>query len=322
QDGPDLLRLAADRRRHLRFEAAVAGGIPVVGALRDGLAGDRVERIAAILNGTCNFILTSMERAGASFGDALARAQELGYAEADPTDDIEGYDARAKLAILCAVGLKRQVRPDDIACRPVTVVDAVDFAYADQLQCTIRQISQAAIDAADASRVVASVRPSLVPRSSPLARVEGSQNLILAHGHYGGDTAYSGAGAGGGPTAVAVVSDLMAIALLEPERPVAPPPQRADRVDPEFVTAHYLRFVVRDRPGILAALAQCLASHAINIDAVLQQPAPSKDALPFVVTVEPCLPATLASALNEIARLDFHVQPPVDLPVIGNGGAA
>ena len=169
-EGRDLLRLASDRRRHLRFEATVAGGIPVIGALRDGIAGDRIERIAGILNGTCNYILTSMESAGATFAEALATAQALGYAETDPTDDVEGYDARAKLAILCAVGLRVQVAPADIACRPITVVDAVDFQYADQLQCTIRQISQAELDPADPTRVIASVRPSLVPRRSMLAR--------------------------------------------------------------------------------------------------------------------------------------------------------
>jgi homoserine dehydrogenase len=320
-EGRELLKLASDVRRHLRFEAAVAGGIPVIGALRDGIAGDRIQRIAGILNGTCNYILTSMESEGATFADALARAQELGFAEADPTDDVEGYDARAKLAILCAVGLRVPVTPADIACRPITVVDAVDFQYADQLHCTIRQISQAELDPVDPTRVVASVRPSLVPRSSMLARAEGSRNLILARGEYGGDTIYSGSGAGGGPTSVAVVSDLAAIAALEPERPVAPPPQPASRVDPEFLSAHYLRFVVKDRPGVLASLASILASHDINIDAVLQQKVHSKDANPFVVTIEPCAPATLATALDEIARLDFHVAPTVDLPILADGSA-
>ncbi len=318
-DGPELLTLAATARRHLRFEAAVAGGIPIIGALRDGIAGDRIERIAGVLNGTCNYILTSMESAGAAFADALRTAQELGYAEADPTDDVEGYDARAKLSILCAVGLRIQLAPDLIECRPVTVVDAVDFEYASSIGCTIRQISQAQIDLDTPGRVVASVRPSLVPQASMLAHAEGSKNLIVARGHYGGDTVYSGAGAGGGPTAVAVVSDLAAIATLEPGRLGCPPPAPASRVDPEFVTPHYLRFVVRDRPGIIAALANIMAAHEINIDAVLQRPAPNKEALPFVVTVEPCTPATLGRAMREIGALDFHVQPPVDLPILANG---
>jgi len=182
-EGHELLSLAASVRRHLRFEAAVAGGIPIIGALRDGIAGDRIERIAGVLNGTCNYILTSMESAGATFADALRKAQELGYAEADPTDDVEGYDARAKLSILCSVGLRVQVAPDRIECRPITVVDAVDFQYARSIGCTIRQISQAQIDPSNPGRVVASVRPSLVPQSSMLAHAEGSTNLIGARGH-------------------------------------------------------------------------------------------------------------------------------------------
>ena len=320
-DGPALRRLAAERRRHLRFEAAVAGGIPVIGALRDGIGGDQLVSVTGILNGTCNFILTSMAE-GASFASALKRAQELGFAEADPTDDIEGYDARAKLAILCAVGLRVQVAPTDIACRPVTLVDAVDFRYAGALACTIRQISHAALDPSRPGHVSASVRPSLVLKTSPLARADGSQNVIVARGHYGGDTVYAGAGAGGGPTSVAVVSDLAAIAAFEPERHAASTISEATCVDSEFVTAHYLRFIVKDRPGILASIAHALAEHDINIDAVLQLPADGKDALPFVVTAEPCAPATLARAMAAISAMDFHVTPPVDLPVLSWGGAA
>ena len=320
-DGPALRRLAAERRRHLRFEAAVAGGIPVIGALRDGIGGDQLVSVTGILNGTCNFILTSMS-SGASFADALKRAQELGFAEADPTDDVEGFDARAKLAILCAVGLRVQVAPTDIATRSVTLVDGVDFRYAGALDCTIRQISHAALDPANPRHVSASVRPSLVLRSSPLARADGSQNVIVARGHYGGDTIYAGAGAGGGPTSVAVVSDIAAIAAFEPERQSVSPIEEATAVDSEFVTAHYLRFIVRDRPGILASIAHALAEHDINIDAVVQLPFEGKDAMPFVVTAEPCAPATLARAMAAIGAMDFHVTPPVDLPVLSWGGGA
>jgi homoserine dehydrogenase len=320
-EGAALLGLAADRRQHLRFEGAVAGGIPVIGALRSGISGDRIVSITGILNGTCNFILTRMAEQGATFASSLARAQELGYAEADPAEDVEGYDAQAKLAILCAVGLLVRVAPSDIACRPVTQVDAVDFRYAGALDCTIRQISRAQLDPSTPGHVIAAVGPSLVRKTSPLARAEGSQNVIVARGQYGGDTIYAGAGAGGGPTAVAVVSDLAAIAALEPERPVSGRIERASSVDSEFVTAHYLRFVVRDRPGILAAIAEALAGHGINIDAVLQLPADSKDHLPFVVTAEPCAPATLRAAMAAIDAMDFHVERPVDLPVLAEVAA-
>jgi homoserine dehydrogenase len=338
--GAELLALAEEHAVDLRFEASVAGGIPIVSALRDGLTGDRISRVAGILNGTCNFILTSMEEHGAAFDEALHQAQRLGYAESDPTDDVEGYDARAKLAILCGAALRADVHPTAIAVRPVTMVDAVDFAHARRLGCTIRQVSQAEWDSEHADVLHAAVRPSLVPRDSPLAQVTGSQNIVVLHGRYGGETVFSGSGAGGGPTSVAVVSDVAAIARRGARVPTAvsvgapeadehartAPGTEAGlhkpgRISGEFVTPHYLRFIVCDRPGIIAAIAGAMEHHAINIDAVLQLPAPSKDALPFVVTVEACPPAVLAAAMAEIVRLDFHVKPPVDLPMLGGGAA-
>jgi homoserine dehydrogenase len=318
QRGAELIALARRRRCHLRFEASVAGGIPIICSLRDGLAGDHISRISGILNGTCNFILTSMENAGASFEDALRQAQELGYAEADPTDDVEGYDARAKLAILCAVALQAEVQPQDIQTKPITLVGAVDFAHARRLGCTIRQISQAQWDREGGFLRVA-VRPALVPMDSALARVTGSQNIIVLRGCYGGETVFSGHGAGGGPTSVAVVSDLAAVARQNPERDLLTTTVRPPDVSGEFITPHYLRFVVRDRPGIIASIAGAMDRYGINIDAVLQLPAPSKTALPFVVTVEACAPTTLARAMYDIGRLDFHVESPIDLPILDGG---
>lgn len=334
--GAELQALARANGVELRFEGSVAGGIPILSALRDGLTGDSISRVAGILNGTCNYILTSMEDRGVGFAEALAQAQALGYAEADPTDDVQGYDARAKLAILCGTALRARVEPAQIATRPVTLVDAVDFAHARQLGCVIRQVSQAewATDADACLR--AAVRPALVPRDSALARVAGSQNIVVLRGHYGGETVFSGSGAGGGPTSVAVVSDVAAIARNASLRAAAAAAgvgaaagqgepalgdatiRTPDAVTSEFVTPHYLRFIVRDRPGIIAAIAGAMARHDINIDAVLQLPAPSKNALPFVVTVESCPPATLNGAMTEIAGFDFHVQPPVDLPILGS----
>jgi homoserine dehydrogenase len=319
QRGPELIALARRQRCHLRFEASVAGGIPIICSLRDGLAGDHISRISGILNGTCNFILTSMEGDGAAFEDALRQAQERGYAEADPTDDVEGYDARAKLAILCAVALQADVQPRDIATKPITLVDAVDFAHARRLGCTIRQISEAQWDRDGGGCLRVAVRPALVPLDSALARVMGSQNIIVLRGCYGGETVLSGHGAGGGPTSVAVVSDLTAVARQNPERDLLSATVRPADVSGEFVTPHYLRFVVRDRPGIIAAIAGAMDRYGINIDAVLQLPAPSKSALPFVVTVEACAPAVLAGAMGDIGRLDFHVESPIDLPILHGG---
>jgi homoserine dehydrogenase len=316
--GSELLALAAACERHLGFEASVAGGIPVLRAVREGLAGDRLLRISGILNGTCNYILTRMESAGLAFDAALVEAQRLGFAEADPTDDLDGYDARAKLCILARVGLRLGLAPSQVACRSIRPVGDVDFAYARRLGCTIRQVSR--VHAPDAAgTVVAWVQPALVRHTLSLARVLANENLVVVSGEAGGETGYSGFGAGGGPTAVAVMSDLIAIAerghVAHPERltDVTSPGEVTDR----FAAPYYLRFVVRDRPGIIAAIALALARHDINIDSVLQEPSITKTALPFVVTLEESDPVSLSAALEAIEALDFHVEPPLAMPILG-----
>jgi homoserine dehydrogenase len=316
--GPELLELAGKMGRRFEFGASVAGGIPAILGIQEGLAGDRLYKIAAILNGTCNYILTKMEANGTSFPAALKEAQELGYAEADPRDDVEGFDARAKLVILTQVGLRMHVRTEQIPCRPISSIDAVDFVYARELNCTIRQISLAQKDTSSGVRLFAAVQPALIPLTSLMAHVQGSQNLVAATGEFAGLMVFSGYGAGGDPTAVAVVSDLHSIARSAGAPPVclAPTAEVPNAVSGEFTVPHYVRFVVADRPGIIAALASVLSRHAIGIDAVLQKPGYPHSSLPFVMTLEPCNSAVLDRALEEIARLDFHVQPPLCLPVL------
>ena len=315
--GPELQKLAREKGVRLEFGASVAGGIPAIIAIEQGLAGDKLYKIAGILNGTCNYILTQMEATGATFESALKEAQRLGFAEADPKDDVEGYDARAKLVVLAQVGLRLRVRPEQIPCRPVYSVGAVDFSYARELNCTIRQISLAVREPGEGVRLSASVQPALVPLSSLVAHVQGSKNLVVATGLFAGQIVLSGFGAGGDPTAVAVVSDLHSIAraggaaLVAPERPVQVP----DSVSGEFTVPHYLRLVVRDRPGIVAEVATVLSRHGIGIDALLQKPGYPHTALPFIITLESCSSAVLQRALEEITRLDFHVEPPLCLPI-------
>ncbi len=315
-DGDALLAAAAAADRCLAFEAAVAGGIPVIRAISDGLAADRLTRVTGILNGTCNFILTSMAGAGLPFGDALRQAQEQGFAEADPTDDLDGYDARAKLCVLARVALRRALRPDTITCRSIRPITDVDFVYASRLGCTIRQVSRAEF-AAHGDEVVAWVQPALVRRESALAGVVRNQNMVITTGAAGGDVAFSGFGAGGFPTAVAVVSDVLAIARSRQGLATAAAPVTSAPVTDRFPSPYYVRFVVDDRPGIVAALASEFAAAQINIDALLQEPSRDKSALPFVVTLEECDPAALARALDRIAAFDFHRQPPLAMPVIG-----
>jgi homoserine dehydrogenase len=315
--GPRLMTQAGRQGRHLLFEAAVAGGIPVIRALRDGVSGDRLYRIQGILNGTCNYILTRMEREQVSFAAGLAEAQRLGYAEADPTADVDGLDAQAKLAILIGVGLGRAVRVEDIPTRSISPIAAVDFLYANRLGYAIRQVARAEL-IPETGGVRAAVSPALVPETSALGRVGGSQNIVVVNGEYGGETAFSGYGAGGEPTAVAVVSDLLEIARGTPVT-VDASLQTTGEPQPvthEFKAPHYVRFMVADRPGIIAALADVFSRHGVNLDAVLQESGWSKAGLPFVMTLEECSSGAVRAALADIDGFDFHVRPPFWLPVL------
>ena len=318
RQGADLLQVAADRRRHLLFEAAVAGGIPIIRAVREGLAGDRLQRVLGVLNGTCNYMLTRMEAGQVSFDEALREAQHLGYAEADPTADVDGGDAQAKLAILSAVGLGRRVDAEAIPLRSIRPVEPVDFTYARRLGCTIRQVSRVEALGGDGG-VTASVQPMLVPLTSPLARAEGSQNVVVVDGAHGGETAFRGFGAGGDPTAVAIVSDLEAIARAGVTAPRSWRPAAEARIEADFEAPQYLRFVIVDQPGIIASLAGVFLRHGLNIDSVLQEPDWPKSALPFVVTLEPCSSGAVQAALAEIEAFDFHARPPVWMPILPRG---
>lgn len=314
QHGPQLSAIARKHGGRISFGASVAGGVPVIDALQEGLAGDQLHKVCGILNGTCNYILTKVEREEISFAAALTQAQGAGFAEADPTDDVDGYDARSKLVILTRIGLKAIVQPEQIPCTSIRSLGAVDFTYSHELGCTIRQISRA--ERRD-GHIYASVQPALVPIDSPMAHITGSLNLVLSTGKYGGQTAFSGHGAGGHSTAVAVVSDLLDIARGRAgDNPRAQVAADVLPVSGNFASAYYLRFTVRDRPGIVAAIANTLAAHGINIDALLQKPGFDKDALPFVVTLEQCPAEQLEAAMRDIGKLDFHVLAPVTMPIL------
>src|SRR5437762_630140 len=296
------------------------GGIAVGGALKEGMAGDGLVEVRGILNGTCASILSRMQSAELPFAEALAEAQAAGFAEADPTEDVDGADAAAKLAIIAAVGLRRPVRVGDIKKQSIRPIEIVDFQYAREIGCTIRQIARAAVQ--DDGRVFAVVSPALVPLNSSFGRIDGSQNVVTVRGVYGGETSFSGSGAGGSPTAVAVVSDLLSIrrqttsgaavdsAVIES---AAVP---VHEVSNDFVAPHYVRFTVADRPGILADIFAVFARHDINVEAVVQLPRYRKDRLPFVATLEACSSSVLDQALTDIGKLDFHVEPPLALPIL------
>jgi homoserine dehydrogenase len=318
--GADYWDTAIQNGVNIAMEASVAGGIPIHTILREGIAGDRVVDLYGILNGTCNYILTEIEKSNASFDSVLAEAQQLGYAEADPSADVDGLDARSKLALLAALAYGERLTPADIHTEGIRRVMPVDFEYAHQLKHTIRLICTARQTAEGLSL---SVRPTLVPQSAILAQVQGAYNAIWVRGKYGEDTFYYGRGAGPKPTGVAVVSDLMRVAREirygSPERvsPFAherlgaykPLPLGTQRLQ------YFIRFRVEDKAGIIATLAAILAKHKIGIDAVLQLPREDWRNLPFVITTEPANEQALRDALLEIRDVDFLVEPPFAMPM-------
>jgi homoserine dehydrogenase len=277
--------------------------------VREGLAGDSLTGVAGILNGTCNYILSRMSATGEAMDIVLADAQRLGYAEADPTADVDGFDAAAKLVVLAGIAFHRHLGMPEVPTRSIRPLASADFRYAARLGCTIRQVSS--VQATDGG-FYGSVGPALVPQGSSFGRNEGANNVVTIYGKYGGESSFSGAGAGGPATAVAVVSDLLALTQggrqneaeeWSPASFVAPPP-----------LPYYLRFIVKDRPGILAAISTAMAKYDVNLDAVLQEPGYPKDRLPFVITVEPCEEAALLEALGELSDADWHAEPPLALP--------
>jgi len=307
--GSDLFALAASKGVQLLYGAAVAGGVPVIPGMSQGLSGDRITRISGIVNGTCNFILSSMET-GADYGEVLKKAQAAGYAEANPSADVDGFDARAKLCVLSRIALRAEINPDDVPAQTISHVSAIDFAYAKELGCTVRQVSRAQLDG---DKVSARVGPMLVPTTSPIAWSHGTQNMVVTSGKFGGDVVFSGHGAGGHPTAVAVTSDVLAIA--EGSAGVRLPATKV-AVSGDITAPHYLRFIVKDSPGIVAAIAGALAKVGINIDSILQHRGHTGDRLPFVVTTEPCLSSTLEKAVADMTKMEFMVEPPQVMQIL------
>ena len=307
--GSTLAKLAEVHNVHLVHGAAVAGGVPVIPGVLQGLGGDQVTRLSGIVNGTCNYILSRME-AGADYATVLADAQQLGYAESDPSADVDGFDARAKLCILSRIAMHAELDPDAVATQTISTIESIDFSYAKELNCTIRQVSRAELNG---RTVHARVAPMLVPLASPMAWSHGTQNMVVVSGKFGGDVVFSGHGAGGEPTAVAVVSDLLAVA--QGCKTVDLPVRRRE-VTGDFMAPHYLRFVVDDKPGIVFAISGALSKVGANIDSLLQRRGYPKHRLPFVVTTEPCLTSTIERALASVARMDCMLERPLCLQML------
>jgi homoserine dehydrogenase len=318
--GPEIWDRAIKAGINLAMEASVCGGIPIHAVLREGISGDNVMALYGILNGTCNYILTEMEKRSAPLSAILAEAQMLGYAEADPSADVDGFDARSKLVLLAALAFGEKITPSDIFMEGIRRITPLDFQYAQQLKHTIRLICGAR---KTPEGLILFVRPALIPTSTILAGVQGAYNAVWVKGKYGEDTFYYGWGAGPLPTGVAVVSDLMRVAREirsgSPERVSPFAHERLGENKPVEITlqkrAYYIRFRVEDRPGIIARLAGILASKNISLEAVLQEPCDRKEDLPFVITVEQTSEQSIREAVEEMSQLDFMREAPLALPM-------
>ncbi len=309
--GVELARAAEQGGVALSYEAAVAGGIPIIKTLREGLAGNRIRRVAGILNGTCNYILTSMRERGADFADVLAEAQKLGYAEADPSFDIDGVDAAHKLAILAALAFGRAVRFEDVHVEGIRHVTALDIAFARELGYRIKLLG---IARRTEVGIDCRVHPCLVPDHSPLARVDGVYNAVVAEGDFVGRVMLEGRGAGAGPTASAVVADLIDIA-----RGRGAPVWGADTAHlsaapsvpmSAYVGAYFLRLMVLDRPGVIADVAGALRDSGVSLESMLQHGRAPGEAVPIVLVTHDTREAQLRAAVETIERLDHVLERP------------
>jgi homoserine dehydrogenase len=318
--GEQLFALAQQKNLPIGIEASVAGGVPVIRAISEALAADTIQAIYGIVNGTCNYILTQMEQHGIEFAQALRQAQKAGYAEADPSLDLDGLDARDKIAILARIAFGHSINPAEIPVTGIRNITATDFHYAHRLNSTIRLVASAE---RTSSGIHMSVQPWLEPRDSMLAKVDGANNAIFIAGERVGTQMLYGRGAGGGATGTAVLSDVLQIARQIARGHTASTrlagfhnPQRLPYSTRPQPLSWFLRLTVKDRPGILARTAEAIAHEGINIDSVIQEPHMPKDGLSFVITLEPIVEAVAERAVKAINKFDFLKGPVLLLPMI------
>ncbi len=323
EHGTEIFAQAHRHGRAVAFEASVGGGIPIVQALRVGLAANQIQALSAIVNGTCNFILTAMSLEGRPYAAALAQAQELGYAEPDPALDVNGTDTAHKLAILAQLAFGVNVRLDQIPRQGIDQLQVADVRYAGELGYAVKLLAQARLGPGGLELRVA---PRLVRKGTPLAEVRGPYNAVRVVGDAVGDTLFYGRGAGAMPTASAVVGDLIDVIVgraactdhvLELWSADAP---AIDLAAPDQVRSrYYLRFLIADRPGVLATIAQILGNHGISIASVIQHEATESvtapEAVSLVIMTHQAVEAYLTEALQEIDRLEIVAPPSVCLGV-------
>lgn len=305
QDGAALHAVAEQHGKDLYYEAAVAGAIPLIRPVRESLAGDKINRVMGIVNGTTNFILDAMDSTGAGYQEALDEATALGYAEADPTADVEGFDAAAKAAILAGIAFHTRVRLDDVYREGMTEVTAADFASAKEMGCTIKLLAICE-RAADGASVTARVHPAMIPLSHPLASVRGAYNAVFVESDAAGQLMFYGPGAGGSPTASAVLGDLVAVCRNRLSGATGPGESAyaALPVSPmgDVVTRYHISLDVADKPGVLAQVATVFAEHGVSIDTVRQSGKDGEASL--VVVTHRASDAALTGTVEALRKLD------------------
>ncbi len=296
----------------LAFEAAVAGGIPIVKAMREGLAANQISRVYGILNGTCNYILSEMRETGRDFGDVLAEAQALGYAEADPAFDIDGVDAAHKLALLTALAFGCEVSFDDVHVEGIRAISPLDIHFAEELGYRIKLLGLAS---RTERGIEQRVHPSMVPMGAPIAHVEDVFNAVVADGDFVGTTLYQGPGAGAGPTASAVVADLTDIARGNKSATFAVPAAALTPLKAAPMAGHvgcyYVRLMVVDKPGVFAEIAGALHDHQVSMESILQHGRDPGEAVPVVLTTHETKEAAMLDTLAAIEKSNAVVETPM-----------
>lgn len=309
--GTALARAAEARGVSLGYEAAVAGGIPIIKTLREGLAANKIERIYGILNGTCNYILTVMRQSGREFADVLADAQSLGYAEADPSFDVDGIDAAHKLAILAGVAFGCEINFAGVQVDGIRNVSAVDIAFAEELGYRIKLLG---IARPTEFGIEQRVHACMVPLGTPIAHVEGVYNAVVTEGDFVGQNICEGRGAGAGPTASAVVSDLIDIARGRSQPTFSVPAGELKRLSASPLARHrgayYIRLMVVDKPGVIADVAAALRDEEVSMEAMIQRARAPGEAVPVVLTTHETEEAAMRRALARIERLASVTEPP------------
>ena len=312
QDSPALFAAAAEHGVDLYFEAAVAGAIPLVRPVRESLAGDRVQRVLGIVNGTTNYVLDQMDRTGAGFTEAVEQAQALGYAEADPTADLEGFDAAAKAAILASLAFHTRVAAADVYREGITEVTAADIAAARDMDCVVKLLAICERTTSVAGEgVTVRVHPAMIPRSHPLANVREAFNAVFIEAEAAGELMFYGRGAGGEPTASAVLGDVVAVARHRVAGGLGPGESAYARLPllpmGQTVTRYHVSLDVADRPGVLAQVAQVFAAHEVSIETVRQKLQPGADGgarAQLVVVTHRASDAALSATVDALAALD------------------